>query len=91
MTRRPHLRLGDKNVHATAATCLNSGGKEYNDCNMSEPKRQHVIPRCYLKQFVDPKTPPGQEPYVWIFDRESKRGKKRAPQNILIGDRPLYL
>lgn len=50
---------------------------------MSEPKRQHVIPRCYLKQFVDPKTPPGQEPYVWIFDRESKRGKKRAPQNIL--------
>lgn len=50
---------------------------------MSEPKRQHVIPRCYLKQFVDPKTPPGQEPYVWVFERESKRGKKRAPKNIL--------
>lgn len=51
---------------------------------MSEPKAQHVIPRCYLKQFVDPNTPPGQEPYVWIFDRKSKRGRKRAPKNILI-------
>jgi hypothetical protein len=50
---------------------------------MSEPKSQHVIPRCYLKQFVDPNTPPGQEPYVWIFERTSKRGKKRAPKNIL--------
>jgi len=50
---------------------------------MSEPKTQHVIPQCYLKQFVDPKTPAGQEPYVWIFERDSKRGKKRAPKNIL--------
>lgn len=50
---------------------------------MSEPKNQHIIPRCYLKQFVDPNTPPGQEPYVWIFDRGSKKGKKRAPKNIL--------
>ena len=50
---------------------------------MSEPKNQHIVPQCYLKQFVDPNTPPGQEPYVWIFDRGSKKGKKRAPKNIL--------
>lgn len=50
---------------------------------MSNPKNQHTIPQCYLKQFVDPKTPNGQEPYVWIFERESKRGKKKAPKNIL--------
>lgn len=50
---------------------------------MSEPKNQHIIPQCYLKQFIDPNTPPGQEPYVWIFDRGSKKGKKRAPKNIL--------
>jgi len=50
---------------------------------MSEPKRQHIIPKCYLKQFVDPHTPPGQEPYVWIFDRGSKKEKNRAPRNIL--------
>ena len=56
---------------------------------MSEPKTQHVIPQCYLKQFVNPRTPAGQEPYVWIFERDSKRGKKRAPKNILT-ERDIY-
>jgi hypothetical protein len=50
---------------------------------MSKPKNQHIIPQCYLKQFVDPNTPASQEPYVWIFDRGSRRGKKKAPKNIL--------
>ena len=49
---------------------------------MSDPKSQHTIPQCYLKQFVDPKTPAGQEPYAWVFERDSKKGKKRAPKNI---------
>ncbi len=50
---------------------------------MSEPKNQHIIPKCYLNQFVDPGTPVGQEPYVWIFDRNTKKGKNKAPKNIL--------
>jgi hypothetical protein len=50
---------------------------------MSDPKNQHIIPQCYLKQFVDPKTPTGYEPYVWIFERDTKVGKKKAPINIL--------
>lgn len=50
---------------------------------MSEPKNQHIIPQCYLKQFVDPNTPKGYEPYVWIFERGRKKGEKRAPKNIL--------
>lgn len=50
---------------------------------MSDPKNQHIIPQCYLKQFVDPNTPTGYEPYVWIFEREAKVGKKKAPKNIL--------
>lgn len=50
---------------------------------MSEPKNQHIIPQCYLKQFVDPNTPTGYEPYVWIFERDTKVGKKKAPKNIL--------
>ena len=50
---------------------------------MSEPKNQHIIPQCYLKQFVDPNTPSGHEPYVWIFERDTKKGKKKAPKNIL--------
>jgi hypothetical protein len=58
------------------------GLQEY-DVGVSEPKNQHIIPRCYLKQFVDPHTPTGHEPYVWIFERGSKVGKKKAPKNIL--------
>ncbi len=50
---------------------------------MSDPKNQHIIPQCYLKQFVDPNTPAGYEPYVWIFERDTKIGKKKAPKNIL--------
>jgi hypothetical protein len=50
---------------------------------MSSPKNQHIIPRCYLKQFVDPRTPVGQEPYVWMFERNQRRGRKKAPKNIL--------
>ena len=51
---------------------------------MNKPKNQHIIPQCYLKQFVDPNTPSGQEPYVWIFDRDKKKGKKKkTPKNIL--------
>lgn len=50
---------------------------------MSEPKNQHIIPQCYLKHFIDPNTPKGYEPYVWIFERDKKTGKKKAPKNIL--------
>jgi len=50
---------------------------------MNKPKNQHIIPQCYLKQFVDPNTPSDQEPYVWIFDRGKKKGRKKAPKNIL--------
>lgn len=50
---------------------------------MSDPKNQHIIPQCYLKQFVDPNTPKEHEPYVWIFERDKKIGKKKSPKNIL--------
>jgi len=49
---------------------------------MSRPTIQHYIPQCYLREFVDPNSPPGQEPYVWIFNRSEKRGRKKAPSNI---------
>ena len=50
---------------------------------MSDPKNQHIVPQCYLKQFIDPNTPKRHEPYVWIFERGRKIGKKKAPKNIL--------
>jgi len=46
------------------------------------PKNQHFVPRCYLSEFTDPNTPKGQEPYVWVFDKNGKNPKKRAPKNI---------
>jgi|GEM_PF-712962 predicted SprT family Zn-dependent metalloprotease len=46
------------------------------------PKNQHFVPRCYLSQFTDPQTPEGQEPYVWVFDKNGKNPRKKAPKNI---------
>jgi len=43
---------------------------------------QHFIPASYLKAWCDPETPPKQEPYVWVFDKESRSGKRRAPSNL---------
>ncbi|MBA7640703.1 hypothetical protein ES703_48374 [subsurface metagenome] len=50
---------------------------------MSQPKGQHYVPQCYLGEWVDPNTPIGYEPYVWIFDRDGRNRRKKAPKNIL--------
>lgn len=50
---------------------------------MPEPKYQHIVPRCYLRQFTDPNVPSGHEPPVWIFERGSKKGRRRGVGNIL--------
>jgi len=50
---------------------------------MSNPKNQHVIPKCYLKQFVDPNIPANFGPCVWIFERESKKGKRQNIRSVL--------
>lgn len=44
--------------------------------------RQHIIPSSYLARWCDPNTPDGQEPYVWVFDREKRIGKARSPKNL---------
>jgi Protein of unknown function (DUF4238) len=49
----------------------------------NDPKNQHTIPKCYLKQFVDPKVPSNFGPCVWIFERESKRGKRKNVRSVL--------
>lgn len=50
---------------------------------MSQPKQQHYVPQCYLREWIDPTTPPGQEPYLWIFDRNGRNPRRKAPKNIL--------
>lgn len=50
--------------------------------SMSNPKKQHYVPQCYLREFVDPHTPPKYEPYVWVFSKDGKQKEKRAPKNL---------
>ena len=45
-------------------------------------KKQHVVPVSYLKAWCDPETPIGREPYVWVFERNERTGKPKAPHNI---------
>jgi len=51
--------------------------------SMSNAKKQHYVPQFYLREFVDPNTPSGQEPYVWVFSKDGKTKQRRAPKNIL--------
>jgi len=46
------------------------------------PTKQHYVPRSYLAEWVDPNTPADQEPYVWVFKRGEKKGRKKAPSNL---------
>lgn len=45
-------------------------------------KKQHFVPKSYLKAWCDPDTPAGHEPYIWVFKRDSRVGESRAPVNI---------
>ena len=55
----------------------------------NKPTKQHYVPQCYLREWVDPNTPSGQEPYIWIFNRGEKKGRKKAPSNIFV-EKDLY-
>jgi len=46
------------------------------------PSKQHYVPRSYLAGWVDSRTPAGQEPYVWVFKKGEKKGRRKAPSNI---------
>lgn len=46
------------------------------------PTKQHYVPRCYLAGWVDPNTPASQDPYVWVFNRGERKGRKKAPSNL---------
>ena len=45
-------------------------------------KRQHWIPRSYLKAWCDPATPERQQPYVWRFEKDSVSRARKSPKNI---------
>jgi len=47
-------------------------------------KKQHCVPRCYLKAWHDPDAPPGGRitPYVWLFDKDGTNPRRKAPANL---------
>lgn len=49
---------------------------------MKSHKKQHYIPRSYLRAWCDPHTPAKQTPYVWQFSKDGSEAKKKAPENI---------
>lgn len=51
---------------------------------MTKKGNQHFIPRCYQKAWCDESCPPLHEPYVWLFDKETKESQNKAPGNILL-------
>ena len=48
-----------------------------------EFKNQHIVSQAFLKGWVDPLTPQGHEPYVWLISRNGTNKEKKAPKNIL--------
>jgi Protein of unknown function (DUF4238) len=46
---------------------------------MSERKRQHTIPKSYLRAWCDPNTPAGQLPYIWRISKDGSSKKRKSP------------
>jgi hypothetical protein len=51
---------------------------------MVEKKKQHTIPKCYLKAWCDPRTPANQYPYIWRISRDGSVRKKKSPEKSFI-------
>lgn len=49
-----------------------------------ENRRQHFVPACYLKAWLDPSAPKtsNNDPYVWLFDKKGENPKAKAPEKI---------
>lgn len=45
-------------------------------------KRQHYVPRSYLKAWCDPETPKSQTPYVWMFSKDGTDVRNKSPEKI---------
>lgn len=46
--------------------------------------KQHFVPRAYLSAFTDPDTPSGQEPYLWVYERDGEAPYARSPRKVAV-------
>lgn len=51
---------------------------------MVEYKKQHFIPKCYLKSWCDPNRPSHYDPYIWIFSKNGESKKKKSPEKSFV-------
>ncbi len=71
------------NGHTSQELALwSSGENELGGIPTMGHKKQHFVPRSYLGAWCDPKTPVDQEPYVWVFPKQSGPPRNRAPKNL---------
>jgi len=49
---------------------------------MAKYKNQHYISQSYLQAWADPECEEKQTPYVWLFSKNGKNIRKKAPKNI---------
>lgn len=45
-------------------------------------KKQHFVPACYLKAWLDTHCLPNHMPYVWVFDKNGSNPRRKAPSNL---------
>lgn len=51
---------------------------------MSDPKRHHWVPECYLRAWWDPGCKLGEKPYVWRIDRETREAKPLPIDQVFV-------
>lgn len=52
--------------------------------NKYAQRKQHFVPACYLKAWLDPTAPKSSNhtPYVWLFGKDGANPKAKAPEKI---------
>jgi len=45
-------------------------------------KNQHFVTEAYLREWCDPETPQGYDPYVWIVSKKDRIAKRKSPKKI---------
>ena len=55
---------------------------------MGNPKKQHFISQCYLKQFADPNQS-GKDPRIWIFSKDGTKKELKKVEKAFV-NRHIY-
>jgi hypothetical protein len=48
---------------------------------MGSHKKQHAVPKCYLKAWLDPNPFKGRR-HVWLFEKDDSNPRRRSPKAI---------